>query len=96
MGATMKRIIVLVLAIAPMGAFAATPSTSCPSGYVAVVEEHMTIANSSCPSGYTSAGTATSCIASSPGGSCIMYAPANTTYSDNTGTYVFEQACAME
>ena len=92
----MKRIIVLVLAIAPMRAIAAAPSTLCPSGYVAVVEEHMDIANSSCPSGYTSAGTATSCLASSPGGSCIMYAPANTTYSDDTGSYVFEQACAME
>ena len=92
----MKRIIVLVLAIAPVCAIAAEPSTSCPSGYVAVVEEHMDIANTSCPSGYTSAGTATSCIASNPGGSCIMYAPANTTYSDNTGSYVFEQACAME
>ena len=92
----MKRIIVLVLAIAPVCAIAAAPSTSCPSGYVAVVEEHMDIANTSCPSGYTSAGTATSCIASNPGGSCIMYAPANTTYSDNTGSYVFEQACAME
>ena len=92
----MKRIIALLLAIAPMGAFAAAPSTSCPSGYTAVVEEHMDIANSSCPSGYSSAGTATSCLASNPGGSCIMYAPTNTTYSDNTGSYVFEQACAME
>ena len=92
----MKRIIVLVLAIAPVCAIAAAPSTSCPSGYTAVFEEHMDIANSSCPSGYSSAGTATSCIASNPGGSCIMYAPANTTYSDSTGSYVFDQACAME
>lgn len=92
----MRRIIFVILAIVPVGAFAVAPSTSCPLGYVAVVEGSMTIANSSCPSGYTSAGTATSCIASSPGGSCIMYAPANTTYSDNTGVYVFEQACAME
>ena len=92
----MKRIIVLYLAIAPVCAIAAAPSTSCPFGYVAVVEEHMDIANTSCPSGYTSAGTATSCLASNPGGSCIMYAPANTTYSDGTGSYVFEQACAME
>ena len=92
----MKRIITLCLAIAPVGAFAAELSTSCPSGYVAVVEEHMDIANSSCPSGYTSAGTATSCIASNPGGSCIMYAPANTTYSDSAGSYIFDHACAME
>ena len=92
----MKRIIVLYLAIVPVCAFAAEPSTSCPSGYTAVVEEYMIIADDACSSGYTSAGTATSCIASNPGGSCIMYAPANTTYSDNTGSYVFEQACAME
>ena len=96
MGATMKRIIVLVLAIVPVGAIAAAPSTSCPSGYTAVMEEYMIIADGACPSGYTSAGTATSCLASNPGGSCIMYAPANTTYSDSTGSYVFEQACAME
>ena len=96
MGATMKRIIFVILAIAPVCAIAAAPSTSCPSGYVAVVEDYMDIANSSCPSNYSSAGTATSCLASSPGGSCIMYAPANTTYSDSTGSYVFDQACAME
>ena len=92
----MKRIIVLVLAIAHTGAIAAEPSTSCPSGYVAVVEEHMTIANNSCPSGYTSAGTATSCIASNPGGSCIMYAPAGVSYTDSDGTYEYTSACAME
>ena len=92
----MKRIIVLVLAIAPVCAIAAAPSTSCPSGYVAVVEEHMDIANTSCPSGYTSAGTATSCIASNPGGSCIMYAPVGVSYTDATGIYEFEQPCAME
>ena len=92
----MKRIIVLVLAIAPVCAIAAEPSTSCPSGYVAVVEEHMDIANTSCPSGYTSAGTATSCIASNPGGSCIMYAPVGVSYTDATGTYEFKRACAME
>ena len=96
MGATMKRIVVLVLAIVPVGAIAAAPSTSCPSGYVAVVEEHMDIANTSCPSGYTSAGTATSCIASNPGGSCIMYAPVGVSYTDATGTYEYTSACAME
>ena len=96
MGAPMKRIIVLILAIAPVSAIAAAPSTSCPSGYTAVVEEYMDIANNSCPSGYTSAGTATSCIASNPGGSCIMYAPVGVSYTDATGTYEFEQACAME
>ena len=92
----MKRMIVLVLAIAPVCAIDAAPSTSCPSGYVAVVEDYMDIANTSCPSGYTSAGTATSCLVTSPDGSCIMYAPVGVSYTDATGTYVFDQACAME
>ena len=47
------------------------------------------IANSSCPTGYTSAGTADSCLVIVPSGSCIMYAPTNTTYSDSTGSYIF-------
>ena len=92
----MKRIIVLIMAVVPCASFAAAPSTSCPSGYVAVVEEYMTIANSSCPTGYTSAGTADSCLVSNPSGSCIMYAPTGISYTDASGTYEYTAACAME
>ena len=107
----MKRIVILFAFCCPVSAMAldiggeiigppvqviTAPSTSCPSGYTAVVEEHMDIANTSCPSGHTSAGTATSCLVTSPDGSCIMYAPAGVSYTDATGTYEFEQACAME
>ena len=92
----MKRIFILFFAITPYASFAAAPSTSCPSGYVAVVEEYMTIANSSCPTGYTSAGTADSCLVSTPSGSCIMYAPANTQYTDESGTYEYTAACPLE
>ncbi len=92
----MKRIFVLIMAIAPIGAFAAAPSTSCPSGYVAVVEEYMTIADSSCPTGYTSASTADSCLVSSPSGSCIMFAPTGVSYTDASGTYEYTAACPLE
>ena len=92
----MKRIFILIMAIAPIGAFAAAPSTSCPTGYVTVVEEYMEIADSTCPAGYTSAGTAYSCLASSPAGSCIMYAPTGISYTDASGTYEYTAACAME
>ncbi len=93
----MKRIFIFVLAIAPIGAFAAAPSTSCPTGYVTVVEEYMEIANSTCSSGYTSAGTAYSCLIPSPAGSCIMYAPAGVTYTDDNGSsYEFTSACPLE
>ena len=92
----MKRMMILIMAIAPAGAFAAAPSTSCPSGYVTVVEEYMDIADSSCPTGYTSAGTADSCLASSPAGSCIMYVPTGVTYTDDSGSYEFTSACPLE
>ena len=92
----MKRISVLIMVIAPCASFAAAPSTSCPSGYVAVVEEYMNIVDGSCPSGYTSVGTATSCLMASPSGACIMYAPAYTEYTDTYGTYEFDQACPLE
>ncbi len=95
-GVNMKRIIVLIMAITPVGAIAAVPSTSCPSGYVAVEEEYMDIADGSCPAGYTSVGTADSCLVSSPSGSCIMYAPANTQYTDESGTYEYAAACPLE
>ncbi len=92
----MKRIFILIMSIAPIGASAVAPSTSCPAGYVAIVEEYMEIADNKCPVGYTSAGTAYSCLISSPAGSCIMYAPTNTTYTDNTGSYEFTSACPLE
>ena len=92
----MKRIFILFFAITPCASFAAAPSTSCPSGYVTIVEEYMTIADGSCTSGYTSVGTADSCLMASPSGSCIMYAPANTQYTDEYGTYEYTAACPLE
>ena len=91
-----KFIFILFLLVLPISVFAAAPSTSCPAGYVAVVESYMEIANSTCPSGYTSAGTADSCLASSPAGSCIMYAPTGVTYTDDSGSYEFTSACPLE
>ncbi len=92
----MKQIFILILVIAPIGAFAAEPSTSCPYHYTAVYEEYMTIAEDLCPARYTSVGTADSCLVSSPSDSCIMYAPANTEYSDDVGAYKFIVDCPME
>lgn len=88
--------VISCLCIISTPGMAITPSTSCPSGYVTITEEYLDIASNFCTSGYTSAGTATSCLASSPTGSCIMYAPAGTSYTDSSGTYEFEQACPLE
>lgn len=89
----MKRVIFLI-ACAPIVAHATAPSTSCPAGYIAIDEEYITIATN-CPSGTISAGTAESCLVSNPAGSCIMYAPAGVSYTDDTGTYEFTDACPM-
>ena len=77
-----------------MVARAAPPSTSCPTGYIAIDEEYLTIATT-CPSGTVSAGDAESCLVSSPAGDCIMYAPAGVSYTDDSGTYEFTEACPM-
>ena len=96
MGNGMKRIMILILAIAPMGAIAAAPSTSCPSGYATIEEEYLIISDGSCPTGYTSVGTADSCLVSNPSGACIMYAPTGVSYTDESGTYEYTSACPLE
>ncbi len=90
----MKRIIFLLVGL-PIVAYATTPSTSCPAGYIAVNEPYITIATT-CPSGTIDIGTANSCLASNPSGDCIMYALPGVSYTDGTGTYEFTDACAME
>ncbi len=90
----MKRIMLLCF-LMPSVVFAATPSTSCPSGYIAVNAPAITIATT-CPSDTVSAGTANSCLTSNPAANCIMYAPAGVSYTDVSGTYEFSDACAMQ
>ena len=92
----MKQLFVFIAVCWPVMVNAAEPSISCPSGYIAITEEFMTIADNSCPSGATSVGTADSCLVAPPVGSCIMYAPANTEYTDESGVYEYIAACAME
>ncbi|MBR2393284.1 MAG: hypothetical protein IKB05_02230 [Alphaproteobacteria bacterium] len=89
----MKRVIFLIACV-PIVAYAATPTTSCPAGYIAVDEEYITIATT-CPSGTISVGVAESCLVSNPAGDCIMYAPAGVSFTDTPGTYEFTDACPM-
>lgn len=90
----MKKTVVLLF-LATTTANAAAPATSCPTGYISIVEDAMIITDSTCPTGYTSAGTASSCLVTSPSGSCIMYAPTGMTFTDSTGSYEFTSACPM-
>ena len=90
----MKRIMFLFI-LMPLSAVAVAPSTSCPSGYIAIDEPYITIATT-CPSGMVSVGVAESCLVSNPAGDCIMYAPAGVSFTDAPGTYEFTEPCAME
>lgn len=90
----MKKLIYLILFI-PGPLYAAAPTIYCPSGFVAVNEAYLTIAGDVCPPGTTSVGIAKSCLVSTPSGTCIMYAPTNTTYTDSTGSYEFTEICPL-
>ena len=93
----MKKILISFLILTPCAAIATEPSTSNPSDYTQINEEHLILADGACPTGYTSVGTAESCLVGTPpAASCIMYAPTNTEYSDISGAYKFTAACPLE
>lgn len=89
----MKKLIMAIIFI-PYATYGAAPATSCPSGYVALEEPYLTIANSelSC---INSAGTATTCLTDNPAGVCFMYVPTGTTYTDESGSYEFTSICPL-
>lgn len=91
----MKHLFILGLVLMPALGYATAPSTSCPAGYLQVEESYLTVENGSCPAGYTAVGTAPSCLVASPDGSCMMFAPADTSYSDDTGTYTYTTICPL-
>ena len=92
-----KHLIIITFSFIPYIAIAADPPTSCPSGYIEFTEEYITITDTVCLARYIPAGTAdNSCLINTSSGLCIMYAPANITYSDITGEYEFTSACPLE
>lgn len=91
----MRKFIMFFILLLPFRADALELLTACPAGYKTIVEPNMIVAESSCPSGYVSVGTADSCLVSSPNGSCLLFAKANTEYEDDSGTFVFTSICEM-
>lgn len=91
----MKYLFILALFIMPVVARGTEPATTCPAGYLQIDEPLIVIANDTCPSGYTTAGRAESCLVSSPQGVCMMYAPTDTSYSDDTGSYTYTTICPL-
>ena len=88
----MKKI-AIIIAFIPMCAYAAAPSTSCPSGYVAVTRSDF-ILSDSCSAGYVSTGTLTSCLTNATNG-CWMYVPAGMSFTDEKGTYEYTASCPL-
>lgn len=93
----MKRIFLSLLFIFPFTVNANEPSTSCPTGYMRLVDNAFVLADSAseCPTGYVTAGTVTSYLDESPAGNCMMFVPLNTEYTDEFGTYVYESVCPL-
>lgn len=88
----MKWLINMLFACFVWPVFAGAPSTSCPDGLVAIRENDVVIATE-CPRG-TVGVTITSCLETAVDG-CYMYAPVGMSYTDDTGTYEFTEACPM-
>ncbi len=88
----MKKIAIIITFI-PMCAYAAAPSTSCPTGYVAVTRSDF-ILSDACSAGYVSTSTLTSCLTNATNG-CWMYVPAGMSFTDEKGTYEYTASCPL-
>lgn len=96
-----KNLCFVFLVIFMMGVkstLAAAPDTSCPSGFVAIDEPHVTIATSCSDDTIAVEESPVPCLIplASDYPSCIMYAPVGMAFTDDSGTYQFTEACAME
>jgi len=93
----MKKIILLCLIVMPLGALGALgePSTSCPMGMLKIRQNYINLATTTCPAGTVKVGTIQNCQSINQG-ICALYIPANSTYSDSTGTYTYTDICPYE
>lgn len=92
----MKKFIFAVIFTMAGAAYAVAPSTSCPTGFITVVEKHILLTDASCPAGYISVGAVESCLVSSQSGACMMYVPGGVSYTDESGTYQYDTMCQLE
>lgn len=93
----MRFLIIIGLLFVTSTVNASEPSTSCPSGYITIEENYLTLADTSCPSGYKVVEqNVTSCLETLPEGICTMYIPVGTAYSDTSGIYEFTSICPLE
>lgn len=78
-----------------------SPSTTCPSGWITINEEYMSIVNADnvSPLACGAVGVADSCLDTGKLlniSSCIMYVPVGKKYRDNTGTYEYTMPCVLQ
>ncbi len=95
----MKKFVIFIVGmIACCGARGATilPPSCRPFGLQSIVKSDQLLTEGSCPSGYKLVGSVMSCMQSVSHG-CYMYAPSNTEFSDDTGTFEFVgDGCPLE
>lgn len=102
----MKKLFILLcvtglsICVITFDAPAAAPTTTCPAGYAAV-NSAIRIVNDSCSGNsqpvkiFGADDNPTTCLVASPSGVCFMYAPADTNFTDPSGTYQFSQICPL-
>ncbi|MBQ8294357.1 MAG: hypothetical protein IJX89_03155 [Alphaproteobacteria bacterium] len=70
-----------------------TTHSQCPSGFLAITYDNLTLANSSCPTGTYAIGTITACSdIGTDEQECGLFMPAGT-HTDETGTYEYSEPC---
>lgn len=89
-------IISAILFYVSQAAYGITPSTTCPAGYKTISRPEFTLQTTQCNSGDKETGEISTCLSTSPTAICWMYAPANTTYSDDMGIYEFTEICPLK
>lgn len=95
----MKKFFLLPFVFIPEMVAAATLYSSCPSGYLTIIEKNAKIYASSYPTSYSFSSSyisSNSCSASTLPAVCYLYAQTSLSFSDSYGTYDFTNICQYE
>lgn len=94
-----KSFLLCVITIFPSLAYGELLYSSCPSGYVTIIEKNAKIYGQPWPSDYSAPSSfisSNSCSASTKPAVCYLYAQTGFDFSDTAGTYDFTSICQYE
>lgn len=94
-----KSFLLFVITIFPSLAYGEFLYSSCPSGYITIIEKNAKIYGQPWPSDYSAPSSfisSNSCSASTKPAVCYLYAQTGFDFSDTAGTYDFTSICQYE